>query len=337
MLACWPLYRRLVGPLPDWPPAMVELEPAFGHSAPPAIMLDDEFGRVEQWLPQAAQAEFALLLQGAWQLHGATRIGWVAPARVDYCGAYGPAFYHPLAARAATARQRSAQGHVDAALLCSSHVIDRYFGHWLNDGLLLELLADELGCAKLGARAQPWLHEPAYRQRLALARPRCGRAQRLAVIDDRGVNRGRVRRLVKLRQRLGHASPAAQAPLVFVCRGQSGAERALVNEAQIIAAMNAAGHVVLDPERSTANEIVATLAHARGVISVEGSALAHAVLALPCAAVAIIIQPPQRASLVQKPWFDALGIRVASILAEPRPLGFWLDPRRLVALLDIVH
>ena len=113
------------------------------------------------------------------------------------------------------------RSHFSEAQLCTNAVIERYFGHWIRDGLLLEILAAQRSLPALRLAGNPWLHEPGYGGMCGLdaARKRIMRNDQLWVIDDRGINDGRVSRFQEIRGRVRSAVVPNGTKRLMLARG----------------------------------------------------------------------------------------------------------------------
>ena len=222
--------------------------------------------------------------------------------------------------------------------LCTNHVVDRYFGHWLIDGQLLELLAEQLSRPGLALHGVPWLHEPGYRELSGLSITRSGHARidRLWVIDDRGLNDSLVSRLMELRRRVRSAGGRNSAKRVILARGSLGAKRNLVNSVEVHEALGLLGFEIVNPEAEAPRTIVEKLSAAEFAVAVEGSAANHCWPAMPVGSTFLAIQPPTRFNAHGKMRADAIGMNWAYVVADPHPDGFFLPVDRLLRTIDEV-
>jgi hypothetical protein len=234
----------------------------------------------------------------------------------------------------------SLPGEYDEYSLCSDVMTEKYFGHWLRDGLLMELLAEEIGLPAIVDQKYPWDHSEGYRS-LSNLNPeavRHGRFNKLWVFDDRGLNQGRNDRFHALRARLrvSHNSKERSPELIFMRRGKSGAKRSLVNEDEICKILAKIGFTIIDPEDMTVMDINYHLRNARICILVEGSAHNHYLLNGPEYANILSIQPPDRFNAFCKTFCDSLGWRWGYVVADKVAAGsFYLSPDRLLRTLDL--
>ncbi len=227
----------------------------------------------------------------------------------------------------------------DTAMLCTNSVIDRFFGHWLIDGQLLEMLAQERHLTSLTVSGHRWLHEPGYRKITGLQDERASfvRIRDLTIADDRGFNDGWQMRAQALRERIRrHCRRTDPAP-VFISRGSTGIGRTLINEREVVDALTRIGFVNLQPEHDDPATIAAVLANAPIIVAVEGSAHNHALVAAPPGACLISIMPPREMNAIAKTQADALGLRWAYTVADDAGEGRFSQPAdRLRRLIDVV-
>ncbi|WP_205479161.1 glycosyltransferase family 61 protein [Sphingomonas arenae] len=235
---------------------------------------------------------------------------------------------------------RSPVEQLDEGTFCSTYVTERYFGHWLKDGLSHELWARDQGSQPLVLTSPPGrVHEPGYRQLSGLAARHVDTARvgELWYLHDHELSDDRVARLQRIRARIRAAVPADGPSHVFMSRGSSGAGRTLANEAEVEAMLTGLGFAILKPETSTPWEIARTLSSARVVISPEGSALSHAVMTAPQGTTLVVLQPPFHLNMIYKTFADALDFHFAYAVGDPVSEDAFVQPLdRLRRLLDIV-
>jgi capsular polysaccharide biosynthesis protein len=226
----------------------------------------------------------------------------------------------------------------EEAQLCTDIGAEIFFGHWLVDALCMELLAEDRGLHGLSLAGSNRIHEPSYRELLAL--PGCAvstaRVRRLWVVDDRGYNAHRVRRFHRLRERLRSAVTPSTRRLVYIDRGNSGAARTLLNRDAIVDELVKRGFTVLAPEQESARTIAETLAGARLAVGLEGSHLNHALLALPEGAGLLAIQPASHFNMFNKTMSEFAGVRFGFVVADQRPGGFHVDGDRLLDTIELL-
>jgi glycosyl transferase family 61 len=316
----------------------IELAPAVKREQPAAVALPGEIERASAVQEETTPEEEEKRLQEGERWHGPTIAYQIDDAVLaDGCLYYGGGYdVFRNSARPILSREVD---HLPEAQLCSNFVIERYFGHWIRDGLLLELLAKQRGIAGLRLSGRNWLHEPGYRELSGLrtAQTQHARIDRLWVVDDRGLNHNRIARFEEIRRRIRSVVKPAGAKRVFLSRGALGSTRELVNADAVHSALQRLGFEILHPERVSARHLVQSLADAEVAVLVEGSAQNHCLLAMPKGSTLVTIQPPERFNALSKPFADAIGIKWAFLVAEPRVGGFELEVGRLLTLLDLVE
>jgi hypothetical protein len=312
----------------------IELEPAVDRDQNAAISLPDEFDRVSAIIESSTlDLELARLRRGS-RRHAATIAYRLDHAVLAEGSLYFNGGYKVLRAgsKALLPRRRE---HFQEMALCTDYVIERYFGHWLIDGLALEVLADQMSLRSLILTRKPWLHEQDYRQMSGLEANQTNHAviERLWVVDDRGINNSRISRFKKLRERIRPAG-SQTGKRIWLGRGKLGAARNLVNSTELCEVLQRLGFEMIEAEHESAGNIVKKLASAEIVITIEGSAQSHCSYALPTGSTLLIIQPPARFNASSKDRADAVGFNWAYVVADPRPNGFHLPVDRLMRTLE---
>lgn len=318
----------------------IELCPATPKQVPPAVALPGMFDRVLGFDSTTDFATQNTYLNAPMDQNGPTTALLLENALLTTAGIFHSRGMFPLREDAPRGFVKGEIAEQDEGMLCTSWVVERYFGHWLREGLHLEMLAQDQGHAPITLPARPWLHESGYRALAALqAAPVAGptRFKRLWVIDDRALNEGRAARMRRLRDTVRATLAGGGPERVFLRRGSSGTSRPLVNEPDVIARLQAEGFAICAPETSSAAEITAMLASARIVAGVEGSAITHTTTCLPAGAALLVIQPPHRFNAMARPFGAALGHRYSFTVADPHPKGFAQNIDELLATLDLVE
>lgn len=227
--------------------------------------------------------------------------------------------------------------HEEAALR-TSFVGMHFFGHWLRDDCATQYLAAGYGPV-LAMATPPWPDKPAYRALLAAPyREIAGaRADRLHIFDDIGQNEHKVARFRQSRALFAaRAGIRSRPPFVYIARGPGGKGRRMVNEAQIIAALERRGVLVLQAEGAPVPVVVEALQGARMLISVEGSQISHGLLTLADGAGVLAIQPPDRFFNSHRDWSHALDMHYAVVVGSPAPGGFSVSEDELLETIDLL-
>jgi hypothetical protein len=336
------LASRLLGrSLGDSAERTIELAPATSYRVDPPIMIPGEAERIKAHHSDSVPAfNFERLTMREF-VQGPTRIHLLR----DVVIADGTLLARGAFDRIAPARKRFLlQGeleHIEEAALCSTFLTQKYFGHWLREGIALEELSADLDLPAVVVDRTPWLHEASYRNVLGLNPHRTAHARcdRLWVAEDRRYNLYFLERYNRARRRVrAHAGdPSRVTGRFFISRGNLGDGRHLANEEALRRALGSHGFTPLDPERMDASGIVRALASARLVVSPEGSALAHAEIAMPRGAGLIAIIGAQHFNLPHKEIADILGLRFGMTIADPVDADHFSQPiDRLLQTIDLV-
>jgi len=315
----------------------IELAPPLEREHHAAISLPSEFDRVLTVQEQTTlEMELGRLRPGMRQ-HGPTTAYRLDHAVLAQGSLYFEGGYDVIRGGSNAFLPRR-QDRFEEMQLCTNHVIDHYFGHWLIEGLALELMARQMALPALVLSGEPWCHEPDYRKLTGLTSAETANAliDRLWVVDDRGINEGWISRVKELRRRIQSAASQAGKKRVFFTRGTTGAIRNLVNSMEVHAALETAGFDIIDPEKETAASLVNALSSAEIALLVEGSAQNHCIYGLPFGSTLVTIQPPTRFNANSKDRADAVGLNWAFVVADPHVDGFHLPIERLMKTLDRV-
>lgn len=312
--------------------------PTERHSSSP-LCLDGEFERIIGFQEETSVEIERERMAGGNQTHGGTYAYALDDAVffkdsvIRGSGIYG--------GRRSSRMQSLFSRHdaIDEAMLCSHELTERYFGHWLRDGLVLEMLARDFSVDPVIYGAGKWAHEAGYRDLTGL-RPRnvtAARFRKLWVVDDRGLNDGWVRRMegIRLNAR-AKVAVANGADRVFLKRGVGGAPRSLINEQEIENALEKNGFSIVDPEKMEVREIADALSNAKIVVLVEGSAQNHYLINGPKNGNVLSIQPPKRFNSFFKTFCDAVGFRWGYVVGDhENDSAFSLPVSRLMKSIEL--
>jgi len=343
MLSFRPAWSRLraklgrAGPLVERALEIREIEPATTWECEPPIALPGELDRVRDYFGSAEDQLPRLMARS--RAEGPTLSYRFRDALLADFTVYSGDRY--LVVRSGSKRPvlTRTPKYFEEAQLCSTNCTETYFGHLLRDGLPLELLANQRDMPGLTFEHRPWAHELEYRLLLGLPSNSVSHAcvGTLWLVDERALNAGWASRFGTLRDRLRAAVEPSGNKHIFVRRGRAGETRNLVNEDEISKRLIASGFSEIAPEGMSAAAIASALRDAEVVVTVEGSAQNHALLAMPSGAALITIQPPNRFNSIGKTIGDPFGIRFGFTVADPAENGFHLDFDRLRATLDLIQ
>jgi hypothetical protein len=313
------------------------VHPAERARRPRALFLDGHLDRVEAFQEETTrEAERARVLGGVVE-HAAVRVHELPGAILAGGSVYAGGARVPLAPGSLLdAVSHRAPVVLDRAAVDCTWVGNRYFGHWLTDDCTLHLLARDLA-PPIGVERAAYLQEEGYLRLLGLRSWKLSGARigALLVFEDFAQGSHKRARYERLRAALAaHAGPRPAAG-VYLRRGASGVHRPLANEVEIEARLARRGFAVVDPEATSAEELVRACAGAASVVAVEGSALAHGVLTVAPGGALVALQPPWRFNNVVKDYADCLGLRYAFTVGMRVEEGFRIDPDDLDRTLDL--
>jgi len=317
----------------------IELASADESPTQPVIALPNEFERVRGVVPSSTLERERMYITATSLKHGPTLAYRLDDAILADHTCYWSGGHEVSRARGKRALLTGSFEKYEEGQLCTYAPSNIYFGHWLRDAMAMELLAEQRGLLPLSYVGTPWIHEPGYRQMMRLpgAPVSFAHIRRLWVINDLGLNANWISRFKELRARIRISAEHTGPSHIFLARGQSGAPRELLNASAIMDVLAARGFTAIFPELLSPQEIVRSLASAKIVVSVEGSALNHVQFAVPETAGILVIQPPDQFNAFHKILMDFNGIRFGYVVADPALGGFTLPPERLLRTLDLVE
>ncbi len=340
--AFWRLLRGHGDILLDQADRQWELSPAERSSSRPALYPEGDLDKVRTLAPLRSLDREKLFIAGGEMTHDATRAFEFSDVAIS--GAY---LYQNRARARYGSYQRWFESwggierqDLEAANLVTCRVGSDFFGHFLWDNLPMELLPGPEE-NPITLHAKPRWHEDDYRRLLSMPKPptvKYGRVKKLTLYADYGQTVLREKRYRILRARLRQALPEFATgrtnPGVFITRGNTGERRNLLNEDEISALLQRKGFTVINPDRMSGEEIVRQTMDARIVIGVDGSHISHTLYTVSEDGVFLILQPPDRFSMVYKEFTDRLGISYAFIVGDAVENGFLIDTNNLERLLE---
>lgn len=335
------LRRRLARPLgiEDIAVEIDELAPPFVREVMPAISLPDEIDRVERFEPTNSPKIHYDRLYAREQRHGPTMAYCFDNAILHHGTLYFAKQYRTFTKTPDKVLITGRPNFLNEAQFAASPLEHIYFGHWLHDTLPLEILASDRGLIPLRPSDPPWMHTSGYRALLGSSPQSEEHAHiaKLWIIDDRGLNKNWSDRFCRVRKSLQASRLKSGNERVFISRGRSGARREISNLDEVQAALSDAGFVTLHPERETPQTIIQALSNARIVVGMEGSALAHAILALPKGASLVTIQPATFFNTIFKLFADMADIRYAFVVADRANQDSSVNVGRLLRTIEIAE
>ena len=298
----------------------VRIASGCSRSVEVPVMLPDEPARIRAHHAESSPTINFELLTGHKVEHGPTQMHLLRDVIIADGAVLGPWSYDRIAPGA---RRWFLHGHFDRpaeSIFCSTYMTEKYFGHWLREGMSHELLADDLGLPALVHDGPVKLHEDGYRQLFSLfaRRTNFAHCDRLWVLDDTAQNTHWLSRYTRLREiiRTRVKAPRKGTHCVFMARGDTAQGRNLTNRSEVRSALEQRGWIILEPEREDAETVARTLSKARLVVSPEGSALGHATIAVPPGAGILTIIGAQHFNVAYKGLCDALGVKFGLTVAD---------------------
>ncbi len=311
--------------------------------SPPAIYLKHTLDRVIQVQAETTVAFEQLRIDGGMRSHHPTIAYGLRKAHLFSGYVYHRSLKIPLTLAPEVLFDASPIAHYSEAALACTLTSNRYFSHWITDGLTLTLVAQTL--APPVTTAKPLTpHQEQYRQILGIEAEAVTNAQfqELILLDDFGQNQSKRDRYEVIRAKLTQSQPLSSQPGVMILRGKTGVPRSLVNEAEVADWLRDRGFTILNPEDLTVPEIVRATVGAKIVVGVEGSHLVHGLFTLADQGAMLVLQPPHRFNNLFKDYTDCLGFHYGFVVGSPVAAGqadqaFAIDLEDLAKTLDRIE
>jgi hypothetical protein len=228
-------------------------------------------------------------------------------------------------------------GEVDHAALASSQLGCTFFGHWLLDDIPRYSSLKDLAADPFLVVPATSAHQHEYLAAFGLSPRVLGDCvvKELSVLEEGTMQSFKAQQLAGLSSALrGSGEHRSAHAGVMLMRGGSGRRRILVNEQSLAELLAARGFRVVDPMKSSVAEIVSACAAAPVVVGIEGSHMAHAVLAMAAGTAFVTIQPPYKFDNTCKPYCDALAVKYAFTVGTAADEGFQIEPDRVLRMID---
>ncbi|WJS85726.1 glycosyltransferase family 61 protein [Paracoccus sp. TOH] len=222
--------------------------------------------------------------------------------------------------------------------LYESWIGNRWFGNWLLNDCLAYRLAEAAGAPVTSAPARGG-HIARYETLLGMAPRRIGEVHfdELILFDDLHNNSHRRARAQENRARILKDRALKPLPGVFIFRGASGDARILVNEAEIAERLEVEyGFRTLYVDRHDADQMAEAAGAARLVVGVEGSQLAHGVIAMPAGGTLLTLQPADRVTTSLKLLTDCWQQRYAMVVGSGTAGGYRVEWDQIRRTLDLI-
>ena len=319
----------------------VEISPGVSRSVRPPVTLPGELDRIRSHHVESSPAGNMELLRELKFDQGPTRMHLLRDVMIADGVVLAPRSYERIAKGPRKWFLREKFEAIGESALCSTYLTQKYFGHWLREGMTQELLAEDQGVPALVVNGPERIHEAQYRQLLSLhARSTTfAHCDRLWLLEDWYQNTHWLARYERLRACIRKATKVEHRgdARVFLARGGHAQGRGLANRVEVRSALRDRGWIILEPERETAEVIAKTLASARMVVSPEGSAVGHAAIAMAPGSGILTIIGAQHFNIPYLGLCDALGIRFGFTVADAIDASDFRQPvDRLLRTIDLM-
>lgn len=303
-----------------------------------AIYLDGELDKVTAVQEETTYAYELQRVQGGIKAHAATTAYRLRDVQIHSGYVYKRAMKFPLTtAKESFLNLGEIENIPEAALACTL-CGNRYFGHWMTDDLSLTLAAQQL--AKAVRTSQKLSnHQVEYSNLFDIYSTPVTKAQfkELIIIEDFGQNKFKHERYKYIRSKLKEISSFQASQGVMLLRGNSGNQRSLLNENEVAEFLSDQGFTIVDPEKTSAREIVLQTLEAKIIVGVEGSQLVHGLFTIGEEGVMLTLQPPYRFNNVYKDYTDCLGLKYSFVVGKQVVNGFKVSIEDLARTLDKIN
>lgn len=206
---------------------------------------------------------------------------------------------------------------IEQAVLVDSDLTNQFFGHWLHDEVPSALIGNA-DMPSLAFKKPSYVHAIGYQSILDLniTYGNQGRVKNLFLLSDFSQNSHKAKRYMQIRSRIKQSLDPSDTRYdgVYIARGTTGEKRMLTNEDVLIEHLVKRGFDIVYPEKIQVETLIRRLWNAPIIISVEGSALAHAIYSIALNGAYLVLQPPFRVNHTHKGMCDAMN----------RPYGFYV-------------
>ena len=315
-----------------------ELGPAEEVEITPGIWLPDQIEHI-------ARTEFGTLPGILAQMRGdpAERTAPTMGYRLRDVDFVDGVLYARGASHHLRQRSRAALGYAQpreslSGAMYESWIGNRWFGNWLLNDCLAYRLAEAAGAPATSAPRRGG-HIARYEELLGIAPRRIGNAHfdELILFDDLHNSSNRQARAQENRARILAGRDLRPLPGAFIFRGGSGDARILENEAEIAERLEADyGFRTLYIDRHDADEMAEAAGAARIVAGVEGSQLAHGVIAMAPGGTVLTLQPADRVTTSLKLLTDCWRQRYAMVVGAGTARGFRVEWDQIRRTLDLI-
>jgi Glycosyltransferase 61 len=311
------------------------LSPAEATVIPPAFYDEDDLARVTGVDADSSREIEWRRIRGGAREYPASVAYQLRDAVLSKGHVILPQLVYPVTTDPLPLWGRYLETEHEPSLLTATFNGSRYFGHWMMDELTRMLAAPRVGQPVAPPRPLS-SHQQQYLKLLDLGPPERSDVlfRQLTILDERNQGKYRRERYVVLRERVRRGRRVVPCEGVMLLRKQTGAARILVNEEDVAERLAERGFRVMCPTEHTVEEILDTCMGAKVVLGVEGSQMTHALFAMQDRGSLVVLQPPNRFNNILKAYCDGLGLRYAFTVGHQRKEGFFVEPEKVMRLLD---
>ncbi|MCL6730122.1 glycosyltransferase 61 family protein [Sphingomonas hankyongi] len=310
------------------------LYPARTVHAPVPVVLPGELDKIEKLgFRGLVRDEIESIATGTRKIGPTLRVV-LKNACIGYGHVYTGAIAHWMSSTQAPSEP--IVGEFTSAACRSSRVGCHYFGHWLRDDAATHIMASAEH-APIGLRSPGWPDKGHYKHLFGQQFTEFDFAYvgELIIYDDISQNAHKAERLAQLRVAARRkVAGQAKGHVCYLQRGAGGKARSYGNEQEVLDRLRAEGVTVVQAESRDAAQVLGELMGARLVVSVEGSQLSHALLALDEGGGVLTIQPPDRFWNSHFDWACALGMGYGIVVLDKTDRGPVVNVDRLLATID---
>ena len=226
---------------------------------------------------------------------------------------------------------------IKEAALVSTCAGATWWGHWIEDEVPLQMLAEKYPNPVVYDR-DFYRDEKDYSHAFGLNEPeryRVALFEELLIINDFAQNPDKTARYQELRKRMAILPQGHDR--IFLSRGNSGVRRVLVNEEEVCLKLESIGFKTIDVTSSSAEEVIAACRGANVVVSVEGSHLAPLLYLVDDFATLIILNPPFQVHTTVADIGVFCGLSAGMFICEPdgeSMVDFRADPEELTHFIE---
>ena len=309
--------------------------------ARPPICLPGQIDRIVDRAPDSPSPNEKEIAQATSTTlsHGATIAYHIKDATlVDGC-IYAKNFKYLIASKSLYKSKIQRVMRIKTAVLASSYLGSRFFGHWLADDCSRHLLAQDMASTILCIRRPEYAHQHQYQQIFGQTWNSIDRAHidDLIVFDDYSQNKHKRQRYLSLRNRVkAQFRSESNEKLVYLRRGRTGVPRPIQNEDEIVQFLMKRGFVVLDVETDSLSHIITTLLAAKIVVTIGGSHASHCIYSCQTNSGLIVLQPPDKFSGIYRDWAECAGFRFGYVVGMIGDSGYRFPVRDIAATIDLM-